>query len=466
MYDLTPDKIQQERNKTFGEPTELEIIATSKLGNGILSFKSEQVDYYIQQYNQSKLSSSFFIPASGSGSRMFGFMHKFIVDPDEENQGKVERLLHHIHRFAFAKKISKDILNGLTNNTISLEYFVDYLLNEEGLNLSNLPKGLVPFHKIGPFILTPFQEHLLQGNEVITTYPKFHFTINESFQKNIREEQENLRNFITSELEITYSYQDTNTNALVFDKNKELIKDKKGIPLTRPAGHGALLGNLSKINSDIVFIKNIDNIQHFNKAQTSIDTFKMLGGIILELEKDRNQLYHDFSKENFIQFNEKYQILLSEEIDNLSENELKKILNLPIRVCGMVKNEGEPGGGPFWVKKDGITRKQIIEKTQISAKYKNNVLLINSTHFNPVMIALRNANVNGIPFDLEKHVDESQYINVKKNQDGQDVFFTEKPGLWNGAMYDWLTAFVEIPSNVFSPVKTVLDLLSDIHQEK
>lgn len=466
MQNETTNKIQQEREKTFGLPTELEIISTAQVNKGILVLKEEEKISLIQRYEKSSLSSGFFIPSSGSGSRMFGFMHKFIVEPNDENQGQIERLLHHIQRFAFYKKIDGEILNALNTNSITLEQFVDYLLNENGLNLSNLPKGLVPFHKIGPFVLTPFQEHLLQGNEVIPAHSKFHFTINEDFQKRIREEQENLRNFITSEIEVTYSYQDTKSNTLVFDKNQELVFDKKGNPLTRPSGHGALLGNLSKVNSDIIFIKNIDNIQHYNQSQTSIDTFKILGGLLLELENDRNQLVQNFSKVDLLQFNTRYQIFLEEEITNATEEQLLQWIDLPMRVCGMVKNEGEPGGGPFWVKKDQITRKQIVEKSQIPAKFKNNVLLLNSTHFNPVMIALRNANSNGIPFKLEEYTDESQYINVKKDLNGQDVYFTEKPGLWNGSMYNWLTVFVEIPSEVFSPVKTVLDLLSPIHQEK
>lgn len=465
METSVDEKILRQRELTFGEISPLEVIAACKVDNGILNFDKETSEY-INLYNQSSYSSSFFIPASGSGTRMFAFMHKYVNFPDQESQGQVEKLIHHIQNLAFSKRISPIVINNLKDHKITLEKFIDYLLNEDGLNLGNLPKGLIPFHRIGPFILTPFQEHLLQGIEVIPGYPKFHFTISKEFQKRIRQEQENLRNIITSEFEVTYSYQDEETDVFVFDKDQELILDAKNHPLKKPSGHGALLSNLSKINSDIIFIKNIDNIQHYNKSKPALDTFKKLGGILIAIEKDRNELLNNFSVENFVSFNHKYAVLQESQIRQLSIEKLKAVIDLPIRVCGMVKNEGEPGGGPFWVSKDGIIRKQIIEKSQIPSKYRFSNLLIDSSHFNPVMIALRNANSDGRAFDLTKLVDKEQYLKVTKIVDGREVHFYENPGLWNGSMYNWLTVFVEVPSQVFSPVKTILDLLSPIHQSE
>jgi len=459
------NKIALQKERAFGPLTALQIEDACRVNKGILQFTEAEKRTLINNYLQTEYKTTFFIPASGSGSRMFDFLFEFLNFPDETNRGKTEKFLNNIEKFAFSQKVPHYLLRALKDDEIPLEDFIDFLLTSKGLNLGNLPKGLIPFHRIGPFVLSPFQEQIVQGIEIANGNPTFHFTINENFKTEIKAAQKLVTDLISQKVKIEYSVQNKETDAYVFDEKQKIVQLEDGTPYRRPAGHGSLIENLNAIKSDLIFIKNIDNLQHFSKHHIAKDAYQLLSGLIIKVELERNELLDHFSKENFRLFNSKYEILLDEEIDQLSEKELRAVIDRPIRVCGMVKNEGEPGGGPFWLKKDGITRKQIIEKSQINTRDKQYKLLINSTHFNPVIMVLRNADKDGKPFNLTSLVDESQYFNVQKTWEGKRVFFTENPGLWNGGMYDWLTIFVEIPAEVFTPVKNILNLLSPLHQE-
>jgi hypothetical protein len=464
--EIEKTQISHQKELLFNEIPSLDIKEACKVGKGILQFSILQKANYIQHYLQANLKSTFFIPASGSGSRMFDFLYGFLENPNDDNQSKVERFINHFEEFAFAKKIPSDLILKLKEGEISLEEFIRYLLDEKGLNYNSLPKGLIPFHRIGPFVLTPFQSHIIQGVEVIPNFPRFHFTINNKFKELISKEQESIKNIITEQISVDFSIQNPDSDSYVFNEEKEVVYDENKEPLRRPAGHGALISNLSEIKTDIIFVKNIDNLQHYNKAQDTFESFQFLGGLVMEIETERNKLLNHFTKELFYKFNTKYEIIPYAEVESLSVDKIQEILNLPIRVCGMVKNEGEPGGGPFWLHKDGVTRKQILEKTQLNTRNRQYNLLVNSTHFNPVFMALRNVDSNGNPFDLSQLIDNDQYLCVKKNQKGKAIRYVEQPGLWNGSMYNWLTVFVEIPAETFSPVKSVLDLLSPLHREK
>lgn len=459
-------QIEKQRELAFNDSPDLNIKEACKIGKGILQLPILQKATYIQTFLQSNAKATFFIPASGSGSRMFEFLFQFLNGQNDNSQGKIERFINHFDEFAFSKKVSYNLLNDLREGKLTLNDFIHNLMNNNNLNISTLPKGLIPFHQIGPFILTPFQSQIVQGVEISPMNISFHFTINKKFGEAIHSNQEQIKNLISQAVSTTYSEQKPETDAFVYHSDQSIVLDEDNKPARRPAGHGALIENLSSVSNDIIFIKNIDNIQHYNKAQSTFETFQFLGGMVMEVEKERNQLLENFSKENFHTFNTKYEIIPTEEENNLDDTTIISILNLPIRICGMVRNEGEPGGGPFWVNKDGITRKQIIEKTQLNTKKGQLNLLINSTHFNPVIMAIKNADKNGKAFDLTRLVDSTQYLRVKKNLKGKDVYYVEKPGLWNGSMYNWLTIFVEVPSETFSPVKSILDLLHPIHKEK
>ena len=245
-----------------------------------------------------------------------------------------------------------------------------------------------------------------------------------------------------------------------------ILKDNNEKPFKRPSGHGALLPNLNQIDADIIFIKNIDNIQNFNQSKSSKNTLKYIGGIAFWFKEELKKLIENPTLINLKELNNQFQFLSESQIEKIDINILKEELNKPIRVCGMVKNEGQPGGGPFWINENGELTKQIIEKAQINNVPEQYKIMIQSTHFNPVMIAAITKDVDEIKFDLTNFVDESKYFIVDKTQNGKKINYIELPGLWNGSMANWNTIFVEIPSDTFSPVKTVLDLLDKAHLEE
>ena len=222
--------------------------------------------------------------------------------------------------------------------------------------------------------------------------------------------------------------------------------------------------NLNRVEADYVLIRNIDNIQHTTKSQPSLDVWSNLLALSMQIKKELHEVWHNPSKELLIQINTKYQLVDSEYLESISNSaEILELINRPLRICGMVKNSGQPGGGPFWVKNNGKLTKQIVEKAQISADKFHQQILANSTHFNPVMIVASIKDFEGKKYNLLDFVDDQTYFVVTKNHKGKSIQYIENPGLWNGSMSEWNSVFVEIPSDVFSPVKTVLDLLDERH---
>jgi hypothetical protein len=335
----------------------------------------------------------------------------------------------------------------------------------KGLGFGNIPKGLIPFHTLPPFILTPIQEQLLQGTLLKCRSLNFHFSVQEEFKYTIQNHLNLLDQVTGKSYSIHLSLQDTSTNAVAFLEDGSICYNDLETPLTRPSGHGALLKNLAETDGDILFVKNIDNVQHYSKSQATVETWELLGGILLEFRRECKLLFEKPEISKFVELNLKYQLFpITEVFDNFTHETLKNLLNRPIRVCGMVRNEGKPGGGPFWVTKNGVTRKQIIEKVQLKSTPEQLNLMVKSTHFNPVMIAVSPYSLDGLKFDLEDFVDKDAYFKVSKTHQGKKIGYIERPGLWNGAMADWNSIFVEIPSSVFSPVKNVLDLLDAAHR--
>jgi hypothetical protein len=267
--------------------------------------------------------------------------------------------------------------------------------------------------------------------------------------------------------DVSFSEQSKETDSYAFLEDQSILKDDKGNAVTRPAGHGALLANLNALSEELIFVKNIDNVQHFSKSEMSVEALQMLGGILFEFRKQAKKLYAEPDEARLKELNETYQVFSDTDLtDQLSSDEIRAILNRPLRVCGMVKNEGQPGGGPFWVKENGKISKQIVEKAQISTTGEQFRLMVQSTHFNPVIMAVCPLSMEGEKLDLNDFKDASKYFIVNKTQHGKKIKYMELPGLWNGSMANWNTIFVELPSSVFSPVKTVLDLLGDQHNIK
>ncbi len=461
---LSEKNIELQKDKVFGEHPEVVLVAPCKFGEGIIKVDQTNQLGYIHKFDVTKMSTCFFVPASGSGSRMFQFLYDFLEQPSEDNRSNVERFLNNITDFAFFQQIPLEIRKKIEAFELDLDEVVSYLLKSHGMGYGDLPKGLIPFHKLDPFILTPFQEQVLQGVRVKNENVSFHFTIQSVFEDIIKNGINQAQSLTGQNYNVSFSVQDKGTNAIAFNSEKKTFIKDDGSILDRPAGHGALLENLNKIESDFIFIKNIDNIQPFVKSDKAITTWKLLGGLLLSFKEEAKKVYDNPSIETFKSLNDKYQIVSSSEInENLTTDKIQSILNRPARVCGMVRNEGQPGGGPFWVKDENGISKQIVEKAQITMKGEQYRLMVQSTHFNPVMIVASTKDFNGDKFDLIKYRDDSKYFIVKKKFKGQDIQFMELPGLWNGSMAYWNSLFVEVPSSTFTPVKTVLDLLDRAH---
>ena len=434
----TKKAILIEKKQVFEQTFIVDLIQSCSIENGILKLTQEEKQYYTDFFKKNISTISFFIPASGSGSRMFAFLYKWLENGEETAQ--ISQFFEKMTLFPFfneliaAKKNKKEIVEEIIQR------------------FASLPKGLIPFHSYKNGVRTAFQEHATQIKCFFGKESMIHFTVQKDFEEDI---QKNLENFS----EVSFSYQNDETDAYCFDENKDVVK-QQGEFLRRPAGHGALLENLNKLNSDIIVIKNIDNVQHFSKAETFHSTSQELIGLLKSFKIELKKLLSDFSIENLKNLNQRFPFLQETDVEKMTYDDVLVFSKRPTRVCGMVKNEGEPGGGPFWISAKKGMNNQIIEKAQIDFENEQQLAIVQeSSHFNPVFITLSKTDVNGNLLDLMKFRDESKIFVVSKNYKGKKIFYRELPGLWNGSMSNWNTIFVEIPLAVFTPVKSVMDLL-------
>tara|TARA_R110002072_G_scaffold301400_1_gene481035 strand:- start:33368 stop:34684 length:1317 start_codon:yes stop_codon:yes gene_type:complete len=433
----TKKEIINQRNQVFEQEFQVELSSSCKVGNGIVRISEEEKEKLVNSFDANSLQPEFFIPASGSGSRMFSFLYQWLEDEVETESVKL--FFNQCQKFPF----SDSMVSSLRNR----KELVKEMLNK----YSALPKGLIPFHKYEGTVRTAFQEQLVQANEFFGDETKVHFTIQQKFEKDIKTNIGDCSN-------VTFSYQNSETDAYCFDSSGQKVKDGERC-LMRPAGHGALLENLNAIENDIVLIKNIDNVQHFSKVEDSKSTWKLTIGLLQNFKRDLAQLVNNYSLDGLRKLNSNYQFLSEEQLSNFSESDFSTILSRPTRVCGMVINEGEPGGGPFWIEDEQGVSNQIIENSQISKSAYQQDIVQTSSHFNPVFIAVSKTDIEGRKLDLMQFRDDSKFFVVKKTHQGKEIFYRELPGLWNGGMSNWNTIFLEIPDIVFTPVKSVLDLL-------
>lgn len=470
---------------------------------GIVRLSNNDIENFCIKFNESLTRKKVikFVPASGAASRMFKSLFTFrekyygsekaINDFRSDNSfDSVNKFIDKIKHFAFYEDLKKamykdnlDIKKCIDKNDINP--IIDYLLFDKGLNYSSLPKGLLKFHKYGDGNRTAFEEQLVEAvnySKNADNTAMLHFTVSpehiekfKTFSKQVLKYYEKSFNI---KYNISYSIQKPSSDTIAVDMNNDPFCELNGSLLFRPGGHGALLENLNDLKCDIIFIKNIDNIVPDSlKNETNIYK-KALAGYLIELQEKiyfyLNLLDSGYTDENIIAEIATFSAdKLKIQTDNFSEyNNEQKIaflflkLNRPIRVCGMVKNVGEPGGGPFWVKNNNdAVSLQIVESSQInhSDSIQKNIFN-NSTHFNPVDLVCGVKDYKGKKFDLLKYVDpDTGFISVK-SKDGKDIKALELPGLWNGAMADWITTFIEVPIITFNPVKTVNDLLRKEHQ--
>jgi hypothetical protein len=461
-----PKEVETQKQRIQNGNPPLELIGPCRVEEGILKFSDSELNHLTERALSSKKAVGFFIPASGSGSRMFQFLYSYLSSPTEENSAKVERFFNSMDKMAFYTILPIEMQDKLQRGDYNIQEVAEFILGEKGFGLGILPKGLIPFHKIDQFVLNPFQDQILQGERVLSHVAKFHFTIQKEFEDKVRESIENLRKFTGPGKRIDFSEQNPESDAYAFCEDNEVVQIDGNGPLRRPSGHGALLENLNSVQEEIILIKNIDNIQHFDFADNATKTWQVLIGLLVEVKEKMDELISNFSKQAFLDFNLKYQLYHVQEAESWSDDKIKSLLSRPLRACGMVRNMGQAGGGPYWVKDAESTSKQIVEKAQIAHTDAQQSLMVKSTHFNPVMMALSTRDSVGNKFNLRDFMDEEKYFIVEKEYQGKKIRYCELPGLWNGSMANWNTLFVDIPNKVFSPVKTMLDLLQPAHQSK
>jgi hypothetical protein len=389
--------------------------------------------------------------------------------------------------FPFYKIVQSRISGKTSSKDEEVYLFVKEMLSEDALNYGFYPKGLLPFHNYGDHTATPFEEHLKEASVYAKTdgAANLHFTISEQHGEMFNTEFSNVKGRVSSatqtSFDVSYSYQKPSTDTIAVDMDNEPFRMDDGSVLFRPGGHGALIENLNEQDADIIFIKNIDNVTVPRFADKLVNSKKVLAGVLLELQEKAFKYAELLEQENptadqleeiksFLQnelnvrFSEKFAgFNIGQQIEVLKDK-----INRPIRICGMVKNEGEPGGGPFWIKdRKGNVSLQIIESAQIDTDDDGQSdILQNATHFNPVDIVCGVKDHKGEKYDLMNFVDTKQGFITGKTKEGRELKALELPGLWNGAMAYWNTIFVEVPLQTFSPVKTVNDLLKPAHQVK
>lgn len=448
----------------------------ASIGSGILSLNKEELTFYQgvfdQKANKKKLLK--FVPASGAASRMFKSL--YTAKDEGKEDASVEQFFAQIKQFAFANKL---------NLKASKHEILGDVLTNNLLNYGNLPKGLIDFHMYGATARTAIEEHLVEGAHYAQSRAKvrLHFTVSPEHKTKFKALLKQVLPAYEKEFKVKYvlafSEQKPSTDTIAVDEHNAPFRNPKGEVLFRPAGHGALLENLNDLDADIIFIKNIDNVVPDHLKSSTIIYKKALAGIVLHYQQQMFGFLRKLESEQATVFmirkalkflKEKLFVEPPKGFRALSEADKLKYalekLQRPLRVCGMVQNIGEPGGGPFWIKnEDGSSSLQIVESAQFNLKNKKQAdIFQNATHFNPVDLICATKNRHKEKYNLIEFRDPNTGFITEKSQGGKILRAQELPGLWNGAMANWNTVFVEVPLITFNPVKTVNDLLRKEHQ--
>ena len=459
----------------------LRLHSAASIGNGIISPTDAEKEHSCQAWHAYKAQGHKivkFVPASGAASRMFKDMFAFLdATYDTPTTDFEHKFFDNIHNFAFI-----DALNGIASvdRLISEGNYKQVVANMlQGLNYGKLPKGMLLFHKYHDGARTPIEEHLVEGALYAQSNGEvnIHFTVSPEhlhyFKAKVREKEPYYTHKYRVKFNITYSVQNPGTDTIAATPTNQPFRDSQGNLVFRPGGHGALIENLNHIDADIIFIKNIDNVVPDRLKSATVEYKNLIAGILVEKQQQAFQYLRLLDQGNVTE--EKLH-----EIATFLENHLSchlnhiqptadllhTKLNRPMRVCGVVRNVGEPGGGPFLAyNHDGTISLQILESSQID---KNNAqymkMFTQGTHFNPVDLVCAVKDYQGKPFNLPDYVDRTTAFISSKSKDGKELRALELPGLWNGAMSNWNTIFVEVPLITFNPVKTVTDLLRPEHQ--
>jgi hypothetical protein len=472
----------------------LHLVSAAAVGKGIMAIDEPQQEAYINAWNHYKAQGHQvvkFVPASGAASRMFKNMFAFLHADYPTPQTDYEKtFFDNITKFAFYDALNgvclKNDDKGVKDLIAEGQYqeVVANLLEPKGLNYGQLPKGLLLFHSYPEGPRTPMEEHLVEGALYASSNGKaaVHFTVSHDhldlFKKKVAEKKPLYEKKYGVTLDVSFSEQKPSTDTIAANPDGTPFRNEDGTLLFRPGGHGALIENLNDIDADVIFVKNIDNVVPDRHKDSTVRWKQVIAGVLVELQarafdylrKLDSGIYTHENIEEIIRFLQRDLCCRRSDLKDLEDAELveylKKKLNRPMRVCGVVKNVGEPGGGPFLVQKaDGSVDLQILESSQIDKNNAEYVKMFTSgTHFNPVDLVCATKDYQGRKFHLPDYVDPSTGFISSKSKNGRDLKALELPGLWNGAMSDWNTVFVEVPLSTFNPVKSVNDLIRDVHQ--
>jgi len=432
-----------------------------------------------------------FVPASGAASRMFKDMFAFLdADYDIPTTDFEKHYFENLEKFAFYDALNEQCLKNEGKSIKELisegcyKAVVANMLEAKGLNYGQLPKGLLLFHKYENDSRTPMEEHLVEGALYAASNGEshVHFTVSHEhmplFRQMVEKKAESYAKTYGIAYDITFSEQKPSTDTIAANTDNTPFCTEEGRLLFRPGGHGALIENLNEIDADVIFIKNIDNVVPDRLKADTVEYKQVIAGVLVTLQQkafnylrllDTGAYTHE-QLEEIIRFVQQDLCCRKHDIKNLEDAELviylRNKLNRPMRVCGVVKNVGEPGGGPFLTyNQDGTVSLQILESSQIDKSNKEYMeMFTNGTHFNPVDLVCAVKDYQGQPFCLPEFVDKTTGFISSKSKGGKELKALELPGLWNGAMSNWNTVFVEVPLSTFNPVKTVNDLLREQHQ--
>ena len=465
-HGLTVEAVEHQiENFRKGFPS-LQVVSAASPADGITILTAEQAEAYAAKFDgrDSSVTVAKFVPASGAATRMFKELFEFV---NEDKRGKgIDNLLQNIEKFAFYPEL-KEVVSDFSDEKAVVSAII-----KQGLGYGSLPKGLVTFHSYSNGARKAVEEHLVEGalygaaNGVV----RLHFTVSPehegAFRALLAERTAKYEALFGVKYDISFSQQKSSTDTIAVNPDNTPFRTDSGDLLFRPAGHGALIENLNEIEASIIFVKNIDNVTTDALRADTVLYKKALAGLLLDVQKqafetlaalkagtaDLAAVATFVEKSLCVKLPATYDAAL-----------LEKLLSRPIRVCGMVRNEGEPGGGPFWVaNSDGTQTLQIAESSQISAEDMH--LMKDATHFNPVDLVCGVYAADGSKYNLLNYTDPATGFISSKSSGGRDLRAQELPGLWNGAMADWNTIFVDVPISTFSPVKVVQDLLRPQHQ--
>ena len=470
-----------------------DVVTPATPGNGIMCMTNGDEQHYLEVYRQNGPDFKImrFIPASGAATRMFKSLYRALENlhgksPQEqqkwiEKEPEIKKFFETLPEYPFYEDLSVE-------KDAAPSELLKQILEEPGLNYGDKPKGLLKFHRYGKDERrTAFEEHIREAAHYCAGRDQIlhlHFTVSPDHLEGFRKEAGNVVPAIEKEtglmIDVSFSFQKPETDTIAVDLDNEPFRNPDGSLLFRPGGHGALIQNLDALDADIIFISNIDNVAPDRLKEIRVRYKQILGGILLEI---RSMVFYYLQQlggeervektklDSMVTFlKEKLGLPVPEQLDSWDAGDLRKWLirtmDRPIRVCGMVKNEGEPGGGPFYVRSEsGEISLQIVEASQIDLEDpEKEAILKQSTHFNPVDLACSTKNYRGEQFHLNDYVDPSTGFISRKSEGGKPLKALERPGLWNGGMAHWLTVFAEVPVETFSPAKTIFDLMREEHQ--